>query len=132
MNNLNYDQKQEILDFFGEKVIDFRDRSLNIAMSYATGKSVNHLKAEQYKVLRKLSNNEREAVYDLLSETITDTIFNFLDMFEANASKMKLLILKDGEEYDLNEISEKMGGEIAFMDEEGWIQKFSRVGRFVL
>lgn len=131
MENLTFEQKQEITDYFGKMVVDFRDITLDIAMKYSTGQSVNPIKAEQYIILSSLSSEQREAVCDLLSETITATIFNFLDMFEANSDKIKLLVLKDGAEYDLNSVSEKMGGEIAFEDEDGWIQKFSKVGRFI-
>lgn len=132
MNNLSDEQRQEILDFFGNILINnVRDVSLTIAMDIATGKTVNPIKLKQYKELLSLSNEQQEAVCDLLSETITDTIYNFLDMFEANEDKMKLLVLKENVEYDLNEVSEKMGGEIAFADEDGWIQKFSKIGRFI-
>lgn len=132
MNNLSNEQRQEILDFFGSILINHvRDISLTIAMDIATGKTVNPIKLKQYKALLSLSNEQKEAVCDLLSETITDTIYNFLDMFEANEDKMKLLVLKDSAEYDMNDISKKMGGEIAFADEDGWIQKFSKIGRFI-
>ena len=32
---------------------------------------------------------------------------------------------------DMVEISEKMGSEIACYEDTGWIQRFSKVGRFV-
>ncbi|MGL5084517.1 MAG: hypothetical protein ACRC68_02145 [Clostridium sp.] len=132
MNNLSDEQRQYILDFFGSTLINHvRDISLTIAMDIATGKTVNPIKLKQYKALLSLSNEQEEAVCDLLSETITDTIYNFLDMFEANENKMKLLVISDGTEYDLNDVSEKMGGEITFDDEDGWIPKFSKIGRFV-
>ena len=40
--------------------------------------------------------------------------------------------LFEGNEYDALEISEKMGSEIAYDFAEGWIQKYSKIGRFVL
>jgi len=82
MNNLTPEQKREILDYFGKQVIMFRDSDLDIAINYATGKSVNPIKAEQYSILSTLSHEQRESINDLLSETITSTIFNFLNMFE--------------------------------------------------
>lgn len=132
MNNLTSEQKREILDYFGKKVIEFRDSDLDIAIDYATGKSVNPVKAKQYSILSTLNHEQKESVNDLLSETITATIFNFLDMFEENADKMELIIKKDGQKYNMVEISEKMGSEIACYDDTGWIQKFSKIGRFVL
>jgi len=132
MNNLTSEQKREILDYFGKKVIEFRDSDLDIAIDYATGKSVNPVKAKQYSILSTLNHEQKESVSDLLSETITATIFNFLDMFEENADKMELIIKKDGQKYNMVEISEKMGSEIACYEDTGWIQKFSKIGRFIL
>ena len=133
MSNLTYNQKQEILDSFGSEVINYvRDLSLRISMDIATGKTINTIKLKQYQVLSNLNYEQKEAICDLLSETITDTIFRFLDMLEVNSENMRLLVFKDGVEYDLNEICEKMGGEITFADEDGWIQKYSKEGRFVL
>jgi len=131
MNNLTPEQKREILDYFGKQVIMFRDSDLDIAINYATGKSINPIKAEQYSILSTLSHEQRESINDLLSETITSTIFNFLNMFEENDDKMELIIKKDGQEYNMVEISEKMGSEIACYEDTGWIQRFSKVGRFV-
>ena len=133
MSDFSFEEKQEILDYFGSILIKHvRDTSLKIAMDIAESNTVNLIKQKQYEVLSSLSSKQKDAICDLLSETITATIYNFLDMFEVNEDKMRLLVLKDGIEYDLNEISEKMGGEITFMDEDGWIQKFSKIGRFVL
>ena len=132
MNNLTSEQKREILDYFGKKVIEFRDSDLDIAIDYATGKSVNPVKAKQYSILSTLNHEQKESVSDLLSKTITATIFNFLDMFEENADKMELIIKKDGQKYNMVEISEKMGSEIACYEDTGWIQKFSKIGRFIL
>lgn len=133
MQELTTNEKQELLDQFGKRVIEHvRDVSLTIAMDIAKGKTVNPIKKEQYASLSNLSEVDKELVCDLLSETITDTIYNFLDMFEAYTDEMRLCVLNDKGEHDLCTISEKMGGEIAFQDEDSWIQKFSKVGRFVL
>lgn len=133
MREISDNEKQEILDRFGKRVIEHvRDVSLTIAMDIAKGSTVNPIKREQYSAFSSLSAEEKEKICDLLSETITDTIYNFLDMFEAYSDEMKLNIIQENVEYDLNTISEKMGGEIAFQDEDGWIQKYSKVGRFVL
>ena len=133
MNNLSIREKQEILDYLGKLVInDVRDRSLRIAMDIAKYRTVNTGKLEQYKALSNLSLDQQEAVCDLLSRTITDTIYLFLEMFEENADNIKFLVRKDEQEYNLVEISEKMGSEIACYEDSGWIQKFSKIGRFVL
>jgi len=125
-------QKQEILDKLGKKVIEFRDRSLSGAMRCVAGNFLNPISRNKYSELAKLSKSQYELVCDLLSETITSTIFEFLNTFEEEADWMKFLVKHNGQEYDLCDISEKMGSEIACYDEDGWIQKFSKIGRFVL
>lgn len=133
MEKLTVKEKQILLDQFGKRVIEHvRDVSLSIAMDIAKGKTTNSIKSNQYSNLSNLSDMEKELVCDLLSETITDTIYNFLDMFEAYSDEMKLNVSKDNVEFDLRTISEKLGGEIAFKDEDGWIPKFSKIGRFIL
>ena len=133
MKELTTNEKQELLDQFGKRVIEHvRDTSLNISMNIATGKTANPIQRKQYSSLSKLSDKEKELVCDLLSETITDTIYNFLDMFESYSDEMKLYISNSSGEYNMCDVSEKMGGEIAFEDEDGWIPKFSKVGRFIM
>ena len=130
---LPYTVRQKILDYFGEVVIKHvRDRVLEQSMVKATYTTVNRLYLEKYKNLSDLSDIQKESVCDLLSDTITGTIFEFLDMFEANKDKMQLNIIKDGQKYDMADISEKMGSEIACYEDDGWIQQFSEIGRFVL
>jgi len=102
MNNLTKEQKQTILDSFGKLVIEeVRDGALRVSMDIANQKTVNPIKLKQYNVLLNLSAEQQEAICDLLSETITDTIYRFLEMFEENTGKIKLNITKDGEEYDI-------------------------------
>lgn len=133
MKSLNTQQKQEILDLFGKLVIEnVRDGALDVSMQITKQTIINPIKAKQYSVLSNLSNEQQEAICDLLSETVTDTIYRFLEMIEENENNMKLIIVKDGEEYDMTKISEKMGSEIACYEENGWIQKYSKIGRFVL
>ena len=43
---------------------------------------------------------EKELVCDLLSETISDTIYNFLVMFEAFLDDIKLNVLCNNMEFD--------------------------------
>lgn len=68
----------------------------------------------------------------MLSETITNVIYLFLEMFEENDDYISLMIKEGEKSYNMIDISEKMGSEIACFDENGWIQKFSQIGRFVL
>lgn len=133
MEELSKEEKQEILDYFGEIIIkEVRDSSLKVPMNIVKYKTVNPIDLKRYKVFSAFSQEQQEAVCDLLSATITSTIYYFLEMFEENEDKMKLVITKDGKEYNMLDISEKMGSEIACYEDKGWIQKFSKIGRFVL
>ena len=133
MGEISREKKQIVMEQLGKLVIkEVRDRALKISMDIVTGDTRNCLKKEQYKSLSNLSNEQQEAICDLLSETIADTIYRFLEMFEENSEKVKLKIEFEGKEYDALEISEKMGSEIAYDSAEGWIQKYSKIGRFVL
>ena len=132
MEKLTWEQREEILDYFGKEAIIRRDRVLEISMGIAKLTTVNNLKRKQYKSFTTLTEKQQEDMCDLLSETITDTIYEFLEMFEECEDKIELIIKKDGKEYNMVEISEKMGSEIACYEDDGWIQKFSKTGRFVL
>lgn len=130
--SLSKTQKESIMDAFGKLVIlNVRDRSLQVSIDIVEQKTVNPVKSKQYKALENLTNDEKESVDNLLSETVTDTIYRFLEMFEEKSDMMKLMINNNGEFYNIIEISEKMGSEITSFD-NGWVQKFSKVGRFVL
>ena len=133
MEKLSKEKKQKILDSFGKTVIeDVRDGVLEVSMNIAKYKTPNPIKLKQYAAFSTLSEEQQEMFCDLLSETITETIYRFMAIFEENPDEMKLILTKDAQDYDLVEISEKVGSEIAFNDESGWIQQFSKIGRFVL
>ena len=92
MENLSKNQKQEIVDFFGKTVIeDVRDDSLKFSMGIVN-QATNPVKREQYKIFETLTNEQKEAVCDLLSETITNSIYCFLEMFEEHENEMELLM----------------------------------------
>ncbi len=128
MNNLSEEVKKELLDKFGQKVIECsRDRSLSIPKRIIDQTLQNQRVLAEYEGLNGLNEDERKLVKTLISETITDTIFNLLHMFEDYPDNMRLYVVEDGIEYDIRDICEVVGAEIAFEDEEGWIQKFSKI-----
>ena len=130
---LSEEDKQALLDEFGKKVIKkVRDSSLEYAMGIAKYTTTNVAKRNEYHMLSCLTIEQQEAICNLVSEVITDVIYNFLEMFEENNDTMHLLLKQNGETYDMVELSEKMGSEIACIDDDGWIQRFSKIGRFVL
>lgn len=133
LEKLTGKQEQIISDLLGKLVIhSVRDGALNASMRIAKLETQNPIKKEQYTALEGLSVSQQEAVCDLLSETITDVIYRFLEMIGQNDDFLKLVVKYDGKEYDYAKISEVMGSEIACYEDEGWIQKFSDIGRFVL
>lgn len=122
-----------LLDLIGKLIIEnVRDRALDISMGIVNQTTINPVDLNYYSVLSELEVEEKEKVCDLLSATITDTIYRFLEMFEEYDELLKLCIKYNGNEYDMTKISEKMGSEIASYEDDGWIQKFSKIGRFVL
>lgn len=130
---MNKDQKQALLDTFGKTLIsEVRDRALKISMGIVMQTTANTLDLERYKVFSNLNSEEKEAMCDLLSVTITDTIYRFLEMFEDYSDVMELDLIQGKNKYDIKLISEKMGSEIACYEDDGWIQRFSQMGRFVL
>ena len=131
MDALTKEQKKEMLDAFGERLVKKRDVVLEIAMKIATQTTINPGKQKQYCALSGLSTEQQEAVCDLLSEVITNIIYSFFNMVEENAAMMKLVLIKNGTEYNMVDISEELGSEITFHDDSGWIQRFSKIGRFV-
>lgn len=121
------------MDLLGKLVIhNVRDGALKTSMKIATLETKNPLKKKQYAALEGLTVPQQEAICDLLSETITDVIYRFMEMIEQNEDFIKLLVKYNDKEYDYAKISEVMGSEIVCYEDEGWIQKFSDIGRFVL
>ena len=132
MKELTSEQRRELTDRAGKILVEeARDGALRRAMKIALYQTPNTDDLKRYKPLKKLKKDQQEAVCDLLSSTITDTIFSILEAIENNPDCMQLLIVKDGETYNMADVSWQMGSEIACPDENGWIQKFSEIGRFV-
>lgn len=127
------DLDKYLLDLVGKIIIEnVRDKALNISMGIVNQTTPNQVDLKNYSILSELETEEKEKVCDLLSATITDTIYRFLELFEDYDDIIKLNILHNNNEYDMTKISEKMGSEIACYEDDGWIQRFSTVGRFVL
>ncbi len=128
---MNKENKEKLLDEIGKIIIEeVRDLSLENSMKIANYELKNQIVKDKYKELSNLSELQKEAVCNLLSATISTTIFYFLDIFEANHDKIELLIKSDEGMINMREICDQMGAEITFDDENGWIQKFSKIGRF--
>jgi len=67
-----------MLNQFGKMVIqNVRDRALKISMNIVKQKTSNPIKIKQYEAISNLTNDQQEAICDLLSETVTDVIYRF-------------------------------------------------------
>lgn len=128
MNTLNEKEQQELMDALGKKVVkEVRDGALKIARNRANYTSVNPVDRKTYAALSNLTDEQKNAVCYLLSETVTATIYRFFKLFDYYPDEMKLILSKNGNDYDILDISEDVGAEIAFEDEDGWIQRFSEI-----
>lgn len=133
MERLTNEEKAYLFDVLGKLIIcDVRDGALKVAMNIATLHTPNALKRRQYSALASLSEKEQDAVCDLLSETITDVIYRMLEMIEQNDDTLRLLVRSGEDEVDCTTLCEPLGSGIACFEDDGWIQKFSKIGRFVL
>ena len=80
-------QKKLLLEKFGQVLIsEVRDPALYVAMMVAKFTTPNQVDRENYAVLSTLSEQQQEKVCDLLSLTITDTIYRILEMIEESSS----------------------------------------------
>ena len=124
--------RDDLLDEVGKIIVkEVRDQTLKHSMLVVNLDLVNPILLEKYKVFSALEHEEKEKMCDLLSETITDVIYEMLKMFEDHADLMKFVVKDNGEEYDMCDISEEIGSDIACIDDDGWLQRFSDIGRIV-
>ena len=75
--------------------------------------------------LAHLSSEDKDTIIELLSKTITNTIYELLHTL-GYSDQTKLLVIDNGVEYDIKDIDEEVGAEITFL-ENGWIQRFSKI-----
>ncbi|MBQ8895614.1 MAG: hypothetical protein IJY88_02340 [Clostridia bacterium] len=128
MNSLNEKEQQELMDALGEKVVkEVRDGALYIARARANYTTVNPVDRKTYAALSDLTDEQKNAVCDLLSATVTATIYRFFKLFDYYPDEMKLILSKNGKDYNILDVREELVAEIAFEDEDGWIQRFSEI-----
>lgn len=124
--------RDDLLDEVGKIIVkEVRDSSLKFYMNIVNLDTINPVILEKYKVFSELEHEEKEKICDLLSQTITSVIYEMLKMFEDHADLMKFVVKDNGEEYDMCDISEEIGSDIACIDDDGWLQRFSDIGRIV-
>ena len=122
----------ELYDKFGQAVVeDVRDGALSLAANIVKGTTNNKVDLSYYECFSELSEEQKEKICDLISETVTDTIFRFLKMFEEKENEMKLELISGDESIDILDACDDIGAEITFTDEDGWIPRFSDIGMLV-
>ncbi len=128
MKILDNNEKETITDIIGERIIkEVFDSVLYISRNYINGETKNTIKKEQYKSLAKLDLYSQNKINELLTEAVKSTIFNFFDLFDLYNEDMKFYIKYNNDYYDIRDTFEKVGAEITFEDEDGWIKKFSKI-----
>jgi hypothetical protein len=132
---LNSEKRREIIDKFGKIFIEFtRDSTLGMIQNTLSGHFQNEQSKKFASIFSELSVEDKEFVKEILACVVDTTIAKVLCFFEQhchsrinlNNCVIQLIYSEKGEycsiaEYfDINEVSDKLVGEL-----ENWIEKFS-------
>ncbi len=122
-------ENEDVLDYFGKCVIEeVYDNALYGAKHIIELTTKNSIDLEKYSILSQLTDEQKKKIYELMTEKTVDIIYRFLEMIEEHDDEFKIIVEKDNKKYSLTDISEKMGSEIADIDDEdGWIRRFSHI-----
>ena len=115
---------QEILDYLGQKIIeDCYDGSIRHIVSVRNKIDPPAILKEKSDFLKSLSSEQFEILRKLTGSTVEIVLFEFLKIFEEHP-EFKIIYEEDGQQVDLNEISEMLKAEPII--EDGWIERFSK------
>ena len=115
---------QEILDTIGEEIIKFSfDPAIGNLLSLRIKENPPVIFKEYVELFKKMNNKDFSILQKYLEESIGDTIFNILRIFEED-ERFKLIYEEDGKQVNLVEISEMLKAEPII--ENGWIERFSK------
>ena len=118
---------QEILDTIGEEIIKFSfDPAIGNLLSLRIKENPPVIFKEYVELFKKMNNKEFSILQKYLEESIGDTIFNILRIFEED-ERFKLIYEEDGKQVNLVEISEMLKAEPII--ENGWIERFSKYAK---
>jgi hypothetical protein len=118
---------QEILDTIGEEIIKFSfDPAIGNLLSLRIKENPPVIFKEYVELFKKMNNKEFSILQKYLEESIGDTIFNILRIFEED-ERFKLIYEEDGKQINLVEISEMLKAEPII--ENGWIERFSKYAK---
>ena len=115
---------QEILDTIGEEIIKFSfDPAIGNLLSLRIKENPPVIFKEYVELFKKMNNKDFSILQKYSEESIGDTIFNILRIFEEDG-RFKLIYEEDGKQINLVEISEMLKAEP--LGENGWIERFSK------
>ena len=118
---------QEILDTIGEEIIKFSfDPAIGNLLSLRIKENPPVIFKEYVELFKKMNNKDFSILQKYLEESIGDTIFNILRIFEED-ERFKLIYEEDGKQINLVEISEMLKAEPII--ENGWIERFSKYAK---
>ena len=118
---------QEILDTIGEEIIKFSfDSAIGNLLSLRIKENPPVIFKEYVELFKKMNNKDFSILQKYLEESIGDTIFNILRIFEEDG-RFKLIYEEDGKQINLVEISEMLKAE--HIIENGWIERFSKYAK---
>jgi len=118
---------QEILDTIGEEIIKFSfDPAIGNLLSLRIKENPPVIFKEYVELFKKMNNKDFSILQKYLEESIGDTIFNILRIFEEDG-RFKLIYEEDGKQINLVEISEMLKAEP--LGENGWIERFSKYAK---
>nr|DAS14870.1 MAG TPA: hypothetical protein [Caudoviricetes sp.] len=118
---------QEILDTIGEEIIKFSfDPAIGNLLSLRIKENPPVIFKEYVELFKKMNNKEFSILQKYLEESIGDTIFNILRIFEED-ERFKLIYEENGKQINLVEISEMLKAEP--LGENGWIDRFSKYAK---
>ena len=118
---------QEILDTIGEEIIKFSfDPAIGNLLSLRIKENPPVIFKEYVELFKKMNNKDFSILQKYLEESIGDTIFNILRIFEEDR-RFKLIYEEDGKQINLVEISEMLKAEPII--ENGWIERFSKYAK---
>ena len=120
---------EDIVNYFGKCVIEeVYDPALYGVNRVIDLTTKNPIDQKNYSVFSSFTEEQKEKLKELMKTTTVDIIYRFLEMIEEHDEEFKVVIENGSESYSLTDISEKMGSEIADIeDEEGWINQFSKI-----
>lgn len=111
---------KEILDDFGSALMRrVRDRSLGRYENIQRGALKSQRAIELHDLLSEFDEQQQMAIKILITESIDNTLFNLLFMFEEDEDKE--IVVAD---VNISEISDGLAGEL--FSEDGWITRFSQ------